>query len=128
MPARTQLHHRLMDTSAWLTALVAIAAVTEPAGAQQSPTTTLPPRPNLLFTPSTTTADPAGPMSGMQLIDDLDRPASPLTQPGSWVVAPMPFHNELLGAGLVLGAGYLYGARGDVRSMRSIAVIQSWPA
>jgi hypothetical protein len=34
------------------------------------------------------------------------------------VIAPIPFRNELLGAGLVLGAGYLYGARESDRSAR----------
>jgi hypothetical protein len=65
-------------------------------------------------------------MSGMQLIDDLDRPAASLTEArrGNWVVAPIPFRNELLGAGLVLGAGYLYGARDANREARhSVAAI-----
>lgn len=48
-------------------------------------------------------------MGGMQLIEELDRPPSATSQ-GNWVIAPIPFRNELLGAGLVLGAGYLYGA------------------
>lgn len=65
-------------------------------------------------------------MSGMQLIEDLDRPRS-TSHPeprGHWVIAPIPFRNELLGAGLVLGAGYLYGAReahGDAR--HSVAAV-----
>jgi hypothetical protein len=45
-------------------------------------------------------------MGGMELMDDLDRPAQASEgQPGNWVIAPIPFRNELLGAGLVLGAG-----------------------
>lgn len=59
-------------------------------------------------------------MSGMQIIEDLDRPesTSSQTQRGNWVIAPLPFRNELLGAGLVLGAGYLYGARETDRDAR----------
>ncbi len=111
-----------MDTLAWFGALVAIAAATDSAraGAQQSTTTARPPRPNILLTPSTNPADPAGPMTGMQLIEDLDRAASTSsqTQPGNWVIAPLPFRNELLGAGLLLGAGYLYGTRETDRGAR----------
>lgn len=110
-----------MDTSAWFGALVAIVAVTDSAraGAGQS-TTARPLQPNILLTPSTNPAAPAGPMNGMQLIESLDRPASTSsqTQPGHWVIAPLPFRNELLGAGLVLGAGYLYGAPGTDRGAR----------
>ena len=59
-------------------------------------------------------------MSGLQVIEGLERPTSTSaqTQHGNWVIAPLPFRNELLGAGLVLGAGYLYGAsetEGDKR-------------
>jgi hypothetical protein len=51
-------------------------------------------------------------MSGTELIEGFDRPAPTGTdaQHGSWVIAPLPFRNELLGVGIVLGAGYLYGA------------------
>lgn len=50
-------------------------------------------------------------MNGMHLIDDLDRSASQAADAdkGNWLIAPLPFRNELLGAGLVLGIGYLYG-------------------
>lgn len=59
-------------------------------------------------------------MNGMQLMEYLDRPVSTSsqTQLGNWVIAPIPFRNELLGAGLVLGAGYLYGAGGTDRGAR----------
>ena len=59
-------------------------------------------------------------MGGMQLMDDLDRPAQQPSeaQRGNWVIAPIPFRNELLGIGLVLGAGYLYGARDTARGDR----------
>jgi len=58
-------------------------------------------------------------MGGLQVMDDLDRPAQLSdTRPGNWVIAPIPFRNELLGAGLVLGAGYLYGARETDPSVR----------
>jgi hypothetical protein len=74
----------------------------------------------MVLRPSASPGEPAGPMSGMQLVEDLDRPAaapSETTQ-GNWVIAPIPFRNELLGAGLVLGAGYLYGARETDRGAR----------
>ena len=90
-----------------------------------------PPRPNFVLTPAGNPADPAGPMSAVQMIEDLDRPLDDREEQsaGNWVIAPLPFRNELLGIGLVLGAGYLYGApengsrraplrgrrRGDVR-------------
>jgi outer membrane protein assembly factor BamA len=50
-------------------------------------------------------------MNGMHLIDDLDRSPTRDTESkhGNWLIAPLPFKNELLGAGLVLGVGYLYG-------------------
>jgi outer membrane protein assembly factor BamA len=61
-------------------------------------------------------------MGGMHLVDDLDRPASSQTSQGNWVVAPIPFRNELLGIGLVLGAGYLYGVpKTDREARHSIA-------
>ena len=51
-------------------------------------------------------------MSGMQVIEGLESPSPTSSEPrdGNWVIAPLPFRNELLGVGLVLGAGYLYGA------------------
>ena len=59
-------------------------------------------------------------MSGMQVLEGLDRPIPTSAQPqhGNWVIAPLPFRNELLGAGLVLGAGYLYGASESERDQR----------
>jgi hypothetical protein len=75
--------------------------------------------PNVVLAPSATPTAPAGAMGGMQLIDELDRPPSSTSTPrGNWVVAPIPFRNELLGAGLVLGAGYLYGVRETDRGAR----------
>jgi len=59
-----------------------------------------------------------------ELIEGLDRPASTSSnaQHGSWVIAPLPFRNELLGVGLVLGAGYLYGApKADEDARHSVA-------
>lgn len=111
-----------MDTSAWFGTLVAIAAATGSARAAgpQSTTTAWPPRPDILLTPSTSPTSPAGPMNSMQFIEGLDRPVSmsSQTQQGNWVIAPLPFRNELLGAGLVVGAGYLYGAPGKDRGAR----------
>jgi hypothetical protein len=51
-------------------------------------------------------------MSAIELIEDMDRQGkdSKASGDGNWVIAPLPFRNELLGIGLVLGAGYLYGA------------------
>lgn len=63
-------------------------------------------------------------MSGMNLIGDLDRSATRDAQAdqGNWLIAPLPFKNELLGAGLVLGIGYLYGDEDRAhRSKHSIA-------
>jgi hypothetical protein len=91
--------------------LVCLAFAPTLAVAQQS-TSGWPSAPNVVLAPSASPTAPAGPMGGMQLIDELDRPPSATSTPqGNWVVAPIPFRNELLGAGLVLGAGYLYGVR-----------------
>jgi hypothetical protein len=97
-----------------------VATATGSAHAQQQETATRPARPNFVLTPSVNPGEPAGPMSGLQVIEGLERPTSTSkqTQHGNWVIAPLPFRNELLGAGLVLGAGYLYGAsetEGDKR-------------
>ena len=59
-------------------------------------------------------------MSGMQVIEGLDSPSSTSSEPrdGNWVIAPLPFRNELLGVGVVVGAGYLYGASETERDQR----------
>jgi hypothetical protein len=65
-------------------------------------------------------------MGGMRLLDDLDRKGQPSepARAGHWVIAPLPFRNELLGAGLVLGAGYLYGPRNaDSKARHSVAAL-----
>jgi Omp85 superfamily domain len=87
---------------------------------QQQETATGTARPNVVLTPSVNPGEPSGPMSGMQVLEGLDRPTPTSAQPqhGNWVIAPLPFRNELLGAGLVLGAGYLYGASETERDKR----------
>jgi hypothetical protein len=89
-----------------------VAAAAGDARAQQQETSTRSARANVVLTHSVNPGEPSGPMSGMQVIEGLDRPTptSSQTQHGNWVIAPLPFSNELLGVGLVLGAGYLYGA------------------
>src|SRR4029453_12469804 len=79
--------------------------------AQQEESSSWPPLPQIVLTPSTA-VEPSGPMSSVRIIEDMDRQAqeSGASKDGNWVVAPLPFRNELLGIGLVLGAGYLYGA------------------
>ena len=117
MSARARVHDGLscLDPSARFKILAAIAAtIAAPAAiAQQAPSTTEPAYswPNVLLAPSGSPSYPAGPMRGMDVIKELDRaPDSTSPAKGNWVIAPIPFRNELLGAGLVLGAGYLYGA------------------
>jgi hypothetical protein len=97
MPDRSALLASLLITA------IADDAHSEDAAAERHSTLTL--------TPSASSADPATGMSAMSLIDDLDRSANrdAQSQNGNWLIAPLPFRNELLGAGLVLGAGYLYG-------------------
>lgn len=89
---------------------LATAAVSTGARAQQEESSNWLPRPQVVLAPSTAVESP---MSAVGLLEDMDRQA-PKSEPGSdhgnWVIAPLPFRNELLGAGLVLGAGYLYGA------------------
>jgi hypothetical protein len=83
-----------------------------------------PKRPQFVLAPSATAAEPTGPMSGVRLLEDLDRPSDSPGAPkgGHWVVAPLPFRNELLGVGLVVGAGYLYGAKeSDANARHSVA-------
>jgi hypothetical protein len=89
---------------------LATAAANTGALAQQE-SSGWPPRPQVVLTPSTA-VEPSGPMSSVRLIEDMDRQGkdSKASDDGNWVVAPLPFRNELLGIGLVLGAGYLYGA------------------
>jgi hypothetical protein len=78
----------------------------------------------VVFAPSSSPTAPASPTGGMQLIDELDRPGQSAGKSGNWVVAPVPFRNELLGVGLVLGAGYLYGAdETQDNSRHSIAAV-----
>jgi hypothetical protein len=91
---------------------LAAAAASTGAHAQEESSGWLP-RPQVVLTPSTA-VEPSGPMSSVRLIEDMDRQAkaedSKTSKDGNWVVAPLPFRNELLGIGIVLGAGYLYGA------------------
>src|SRR4030095_5040539 len=63
---------------------------------------------------------PSGPMSSVKLIEDMDRQGkeSQASKDGNWVIAPLPFRNELLGIGLVLGAGYLYGGSENAANAR----------
>ncbi|MFL6547774.1 MAG: BamA/TamA family outer membrane protein [Povalibacter sp.] len=94
----------------------------EPAP-QKAPDT----RPSFVLLPSNTAGDPSNPMSNMEVIGDLDQGADTADKPaggGHWVIAPIPFRNELLGAGLVLGAGYLYDEHliGD-ESRHSVAAL-----
>jgi Omp85 superfamily domain len=102
-------------------AFVVLAAIVTSTGAlaQESPQ-----RPQIVLAPSATAAEPTGPMSGIRLLEDLDRPSesTATTKNGHWVVAPLPFRNELLGVGLVVGAGYLYGAdESDTNARHSVA-------
>lgn len=110
------------STSASLGVLLAIAAsiACARAVAEQATTTARPEWPNVVLTPSASPTDPATAMGGMHLVEELDgHEAVPSqAQHGNWVVAPIPFRNELLGAGLVLGAGYLYGASATDRDAR----------
>ena len=92
--------------------VIALAAATSTSTlAQQEESSSWLPRPQVVLTPSTA-VEPSGPMSSVRIIEDMDRQAkeSGASKDGNWVVAPLPFRNELLGIGLVLGAGYLYGA------------------
>ncbi|HJY39592.1 MAG TPA: hypothetical protein VJ303_00095, partial [Steroidobacteraceae bacterium] len=122
MSARTRCNWLGLPVA--ITVSIAGVVASERAVAQQA-TTASPSRPSVVLAPSASPSDPAGPMGGMQLMDDLDRPAQSQKQQGNWVIAPIPFRNELLGAGLVLGAGYLYGApdtaRGDRHSIAAAA-------
>jgi surface antigen Omp85-like protein len=92
---------------------LATAAANTGALAQQEESSSWLPRPQVVLTPSAA-VEPDGPMSSVRLIEDMDRQAkakdSNTSADGNWVVAPLPFRNELLGIGLVVGAGYLYGA------------------
>lgn len=79
---------------------------------------------NVVLAPSNSVTDPASSMNGLHIIDDLDRPTSRASDAdhGNWLIAPLPFRNELLGAGLVLGLGYLYGDKDrGAESKHSIA-------
>lgn len=100
----------MSDRAAWLFALL-VAAIGERANGQETETPPWDPLGNVTLTPSSSAADPASAMNGMHIIDDLDRSStrSAESQRGNWVIAPLPFKNELLGAGLLLGVGYLYG-------------------
>jgi Omp85 superfamily domain len=101
---------------------LATAAANTGALAQQE-SSSWPQFPQVVLAPSAA-AEPSGPMSSVRLFEDMERQASKpkAGDEGHWVVAPLPFRNELLGAGLVLGAGYLYGASAsDTNARHSIA-------
>jgi hypothetical protein len=101
-------------------AVIALAGAAANAGAlAQEESTGWLPRPQVILAPSTS-AEPSGAMSSVQLIEDMDRqaPKSQSGEHGNWVIAPLPFRNELLGVGLVLGAGYLYGASANESNAR----------
>ena len=100
--------------------VIALAAATSTSTlAQQEESSSWLPRPQVVLTPSTA-VEPSGPMSSVRIIEDMDRQAkeSGASKDGNWVVAPLPFRNELLGIGLVLGAGYLYGASDNESNAR----------
>ena len=102
-------------------ALAWSAASTE-AFAQQEESS-WPSLPQIVLAPSTA-AEPSGPMSSVRLFEDMERqaPKPESGDDGHWVVAPLPFRNELLGIGIVVGAGYLYGASAnDANARHSIA-------
>lgn len=102
---------------------LATAAASTTALAQQEESSSWLPRPQIVLTPSTA-VEPSGPMSSVKLIEDMDRQAkeSRASKDGNWVIAPLPFRNELLGIGLVLGAGYLYGAsENETNARHSVA-------
>ncbi len=88
-----------------------IAVTSESTHGEEAQTSAWDPGRNLILTPATSGANPASSMNGMHLIDDLDQSGTrdAESEHGNWVIAPLPFKNELLGAGLVLGVGYLYG-------------------
>jgi hypothetical protein len=98
---------------------LATAAANTDALAQQEESSSWLPRPQIVLTPATA-VEPSGPMSSVGLIEDMDRQVkdSKAGAHGNWVVAPLPFRNELLGIGLVLGAGYLYGASANESNAR----------
>ena len=102
-------------------AVIALAIATTGTStlAQQEAPSSWLPRPQVVLTPSTA-VEPSGPMSSVRIIEDMDRQAKDLqaSKDGNWVIAPLPFRNELLGIGLVLGAGYLYGASEDASNKR----------
>ena len=90
-------------------ALATAAANTGALAQQESSSPGWLPRPQVVLAPSTAVEDP---MSAIDLIENIDSQGkdSKASGDGNWVIAPLPFRNELLGVGLVLGAGYLYGA------------------
>jgi hypothetical protein len=101
-------------------AVIALAGAAASVGAlAQEESTSWLPRPQIVLAPSTT-VEPIGTMSSVGLIEDMDRQvtASESGDKGHWVVAPVPFRNELLGVGIVVGAGYLYGASENASNAR----------
>jgi hypothetical protein len=101
---------------------LATAVASTSALAQQEPSS-WPPRPQVVLAPSTS-AEPSGAMNSLRIFEDMESQAPKLQSgdDGHWVVAPLPFRNELLGVGLVLGAGYLYGASAnDSNARHSVA-------
>jgi hypothetical protein len=100
--------------------VIALAAATSTSTlAQQEESSSWLTMPQVVLTPSTA-VEPSGPMSSVKLIEDMDRQAkeSQASKDGNWVIAPLPFRNELLGIGLVLGAGYLYGGSENAANAR----------
>ena len=100
----------MRNRTAYVVALL-IVGISERTHSEEAQAPQWSPPGNLVLTTSTSGADPASTMNWMHLIDTLDQSATsdPNSMPGNWLIAPLPFKNELLGAGLVLGIGYLYG-------------------
>jgi hypothetical protein len=104
--------------------VIALAtAVASTSALAQQESSARPPRPQIVLAPSTS-AEPSGAMSSVRIFEDMESqgPKSQSGDDGHWVVAPLPFRNELLGVGLVLGAGYLYGSSAnDSNARHSVA-------
>jgi hypothetical protein len=120
VPAGARLHYRLTSMSPRSHAVIALAAAAVNTGAlAQQESSSWPQFPQVVLAPSSA-AEPSGAMNSLQLFEDMERqaPQSASGDEGNWVVAPLPFRNELLGVGLVLGAGYVYGASANESNAR----------
>jgi hypothetical protein len=80
--------------------------------------------PSIVLGSSSSIGDSTNSADATQVVDVVEQAAKPTDRRGHFVIVPIPFRNALIGAGLVLGAGYLYLPKGATDNTRhSVAAL-----